>query len=194
MTVARVVMVRSARRIIAVGRAAPAGSVRDAGGTLRVKLPAVRVIVLKTRPRALMRPPVQVRRLVFRTGVPGPAGAAGGTTRSYFAGETVGGHKAVVLDASGQVRLADADVADDFFRLVGLSLNAALVGASVQVQTLGEITFSGWAWTPGQPVFVGSGGALTQSPSESDDSACIQIGAATAAQTLFVRPERPIIN
>jgi hypothetical protein len=45
---------------------------------------------------------------------------------------------------------------------IGIALYGTAAGAAVSVQNSGEITCSGWTWTPGATVYLGTLGALTQ--------------------------------
>ena len=97
-------------------------------------------------------------------GPPGPAGAPGGALRSGTAGAVLSGHMAVAYDAAGMLVPAGADQAAHAWSLAGVTTGAALAGAAATVQRNDVLDHPGWAWTPGQPVFVGLGGALVQAP------------------------------
>lgn len=97
-------------------------------------------------------------------GPPGMAGDAGeaGALYVYFpAAVPVGGHRAVRLLA-GEVVYADNSTVADANLVLGITVGAAVQGALVQIQTGGLMTEPSWAWTPDQPIFLGSDGGLTQ--------------------------------
>ena len=118
-------------------------------------------------------------------GVPGPAG---GATLTRTASVALGGHRVVrSLDAS-QVGYADTTNPLHGDDTLGLSTGAAVAGAELQVQNMGSLQFAGWTWTPGQPVFLGQDGLLTQTPLEPVDGAAFvqAVGHAEAADTLYI--------
>ncbi len=96
-------------------------------------------------------------------GPPGPSGAAGVQTLTLPASHDLSGHRAVVATAAGA---AYADPGDPSYQdaVIGITTGAALAGETVSIQAAGEMVEPSWSWTPGQPIFVGASGALTQSP------------------------------
>jgi hypothetical protein len=126
-------------------------------------------------------------------GVPGPQGtpgAAGGTYETRTASETLGGHRIVRSTGADTVGYASSDNPDHGDDTQGMTLGAATSGATVNVQRVGSVTHSGWAWTPGEPVFLGTSGLPTQTPPS--DGFVQVIGHAEAADTLFLSIEPPI--
>lgn len=100
-------------------------------------------------------------------GPPGPQGApgpAGSVYMSYVAGMTLSGHKAATVNSAGLAVYVDSDTPADAGKVLGITMNAALTGAAVNVQATGEVDEVSWSWTPGLPVYVGPAGALTQTP------------------------------
>jgi len=96
-------------------------------------------------------------------GPPGPAGAPGSAVAlAYIAATPVSGHMALTLNAADEAIYADA-ATPTHYAVVGVSTGAASAGAQVTALNSGSIEHSGWAFTVGQPVFLGLGGALTQS-------------------------------
>lgn len=81
---------------------------------------------------------------------------------AVIAGEALGGHRAVVLDASGHAFYASSSNAAHAGRLAGITTGAAEVGSAVVLVSAGLLVEPSWSWTPGQPVFLGTGGMLTQ--------------------------------
>ncbi len=105
------------------------------------------------------------------------------------AGAALSGHRAIRLATSTSVLYASANEPEDAATVFGISVAAAASGAPIVIRTGGIETFSGWAFTPGDPVFVGVNGLLTQTPPTT--GAEIQIGVAIAATTLLVRIGTP---
>lgn len=96
-------------------------------------------------------------------GPPGPAGSSGAVNLPFIAGMTLSGHRAVRAEA-GEAVYADCTVLTDAQQVLGITLGAAMAGASVDVQASGEMVEPSWSWTPGLPVFLGVNGLLTQTP------------------------------
>lgn len=132
----------------------------SAGGDVVVeRLNDVLVVLTLDEPNVISTPAEQ--------GPPGPQGMpgpAGSTYMTYAAGTTLSGHKAVTVNSAGQAVYVDSDTPADAGKVLGITMNAALIGASVNVQATGEVDEASWNWTPGLPVFVGPAGALTQTP------------------------------
>lgn len=123
-------------------------------------------------------------------GPPGPAGLSGGAALAAIAGEALGGHRAVVLDAAGQAFYADRLTPSHFGRLAGITTGAAVLGASVTLAMSGVVIEPSWSWTPNAPVFLGSTGLLTQTL---PIGGFLQVvGMALNATTLFVNPREPL--
>lgn len=135
--------------------------------------------------RANLRKPL----IEFLAPAGGVAGSGGSSVESFTAVGTVNGHRALAAVSAGSMRLVDLDDPADWFRVYGLSISAALSGGSVQVQRSGLVTFAGWAWTPGEPVFVRDDGVLSHVP---DPRVAISIGDAITPTTLNVRPAPPV--
>lgn len=123
-------------------------------------------------------------------GLPGPPGPAGGQTLQRTAGETMSALRAVYEAADTRVWLADAAESTHVFSLLGVTLTAAPPGQPVDVQRAGVMDDAGWAWTPGQRVFLGPGGALTQTPPAHGFD--VLIGVALSATRLLLNLSDPI--
>ncbi len=76
------------------------------------------------------------------------------------------------------------------YEFAGVSTQAAAPGAPVLAAEAGLVVEPTWAWTPGQPVFAGTGGSLTQAPPAS--GVLHQVGVAASATALLVQPLYPI--
>ena len=139
----------------------------------------------------VMPMPDTARVTVGIAGPSGPPGPSGGTSITRTALTAIGGHRVVRSAGSTAVNYADHTDADHGDDTLGVTLDAAALGASVQVVREGPVSFAGWSWTPQEPVFLAADGLLTQTPSES--AAFVQIiGFAETAGTIFVDIQPPI--
>lgn len=114
-----------------------------------------------------------------------PQAACGAIVLTATAGEAIGGHRAVKIDAGGAVLLASAATLDPGAS-VGVSTHAAAAGNALTVQLAGAIEESGWAWALGA-VFLGEGGALTQVPPTA--GVLVRIGTAFGSTGVLVAPQ-----
>lgn len=112
---------------------------------------------------------------------PSPAEAV---TVQVTAGEALGGHRAVALNASGQAVYASPG------RVMGVTQGAAAAGAPVVITCLGLLTEPTWAWVPDAPVYVTPGGVLTQAVPTAGTLHIV--GTAMSATALYVQPREPI--
>lgn len=151
---------------------------------LRFFQPDPAVMVAGCDRDALARAHVAGSSFLVLIGPPGRQGDPGDTTIVRTAGEPIGGHRAVRVDAVGLAWLADKDDADPDAS-IGVSTGAASIGAPVTIQMSAEISESGWSWAAGA-VWLGTGGQLTQSPPTT--GALVRIGTATRATSLKIEP------
>lgn len=131
---------------------------------------------------------------VASTGLQGPKGERGDSAASQRVADTdLGGHRMVRSTSATGVAYADSGDPTHGDDTLGMTTGAALAGSAATVQVGGPITFNGWAWTPGEPVFLGSNGQVTQAP---DSAAAFEqvIGYAESATTLNLRIEIPIYS
>jgi len=71
--------------------------------------------------------------------------------------------------------------------LLGITVTAANAGASVLVQNEGELEFSGWSWLPGQPIYLGTNGLITQTaPDAAPAKFVAPLGFAMTATKIFI--------
>lgn len=106
--------------------------------------------------------------------------------------QAIGGHRAVIAVGATGVDYAEANNLIHAGLVLGITTTAAVQGASAVVQTSGEIEYSGWAFTPNKPVFVGSNGHLTQAvPSPANSKFQQQIGTALSANKLHIQIFQP---
>lgn len=126
------------------------------------------------------------------TGPPGIPGIPGGAAFQFvvLAGQTLGGHRCVMLNTGGDAVYADSSDVGHAGRLFGVTGNAANIGDPVTVHTFGEMTESTWAWDVTKHVFLGTNGQLTQVP---PTSGFLQvIGQPITAQSLFINPQTAV--
>lgn len=125
-------------------------------------------------------------------GPPGPAGAAGSSVVQAIAAVALSGHVVVAYNTAGQLVPASAAELLHALRVAGITVAAAVLGASVAVQQREVLEHAGWAWVPGQPVFLGLGGALVQTPAPGAVFMML-IGQALTATRLLVNPQPALI-
>ncbi len=89
--------------------------------------------------------------------------ALGGGTLSYTAAQTLPAYSAVYESTVGMVSLADCGSLASCAPLVGVTRGVAAIGRQVPLARNGEeLSSTTWNWLPRQPVYLGSGGSLTQ--------------------------------
>lgn len=93
----------------------------------------------------------------------GPVGPAGGSQTVPVGAAPLSGHSVVAVGADGALIAADCTAADQQGRVYAMLADAYSAGTDAVVQTSGPLEFSGWSWTPGLPLVVGTGGQLTHS-------------------------------
>lgn len=158
--------------------------------------PSGGVLVRGMEPGALVVAPV-VQTAVVALGVQGAPGAqgipgpAGGEALQRVAGATLSALVPVWEDEHGRVwPLASTDL-EHVFCLLGVTLTAADAGQPVNVQRAGVMNDAGWAWMPGQRVYLGAAGQLTQTAVEV--GAHVLIGVAVGAQRLNLMMQDPVL-
>lgn len=125
---------------------------------------------------------------LISSGDQGPPGPPGGVVIQRSAGHLISALR-VVYEASGLVYVLDYRDAAHIDLLVGITMTAADGGAPIAIQRAGEISDSGWAWTPGR-VYLGVAGQLTQTPPETGYS--VLIGSAVSATRIILNLQDPI--
>lgn len=124
-------------------------------------------------------------------GAQGPIGPAGGSALPVVAGVALGGHRLVVLNASGQAIYADCTQPAHAGKVLGLTLGAIAAGDNGDVLRSGEVVEPSWNWTLDQAVFLGSNGLLTQTQPLTGFS--LIVGFPVSATKLFVSLREPLI-
>lgn len=122
-------------------------------------------------------------------GPPGPIGPAGGVAFTRPTPAPLSALRVVWEDVAGTVHPLSADDADHIDLVCGLTLTATSGPGDVTVQRSGPITDAAWNWAPGR-VYLGMGGALTQSPPE--DGFDVLVGVAVSATRLILNFQDPI--
>lgn len=122
----------------------------------------------------------------------GPAGPMGGTP-SLPASTPLSGHMVVKIDGPTGVAYASNTVVTDAYKVVGMTNQAYGSGDVATILSSGLIEFGGWAWTPGNPVFLGVNGLPTQTL---DPSATftLMLGIALTPTSVYLSIQSPIIN
>ena len=118
--------------------------------------------------------------------------ATGTSGMTAPAGEAIGGHRAVVLAASGSAFYADNTNPDHFFRFDGITLNAAAIGDPLSIVQTGIVTEPTWAWTTYGAIYLSTTGLLTQTPPATGFMQVI--GVALSATSIFVNQRDPIVT
>lgn len=95
-------------------------------------------------------------------GPPGLIGPSGGSALSVTAGQDIGGHRLVLLNAQGDAIYADARQLSHAEVVVGLTVFAAVQGHSIDIVRVGIVEEPSWSWVADQPVYLGLDGVPTQ--------------------------------
>lgn len=122
-------------------------------------------------------------------GIQGPPGPAGGVAFTRPTPVPLSALCVVWEDVAGAVHPLSADDADHIDLVCGLTLTATSGPGDVTVQRSGPVTDAAWNWAPGR-VYLGMGGALTQSPPE--DGFDVLVGVAVSATRLNLNFQDPI--
>lgn len=80
-----------------------------------------------------------------------------------IAGDILSGHRVVFSDGNA-LFYADKDIPTSTIPIVGITEHAAILGAEISTVFAGIIAEPSWAWDMTKLVFLGSNGALTQTP------------------------------
>ncbi len=118
------------------------------------------VTVIKNRPSS-----TAPTTTVIYGGLSGPVGPAGPSGAEALTRTALGSVQAFYVVSSinaTQVAHTDPSSLESITSSLGISLQSATNGNSVDIKTNGVVNENSWSWTPDLPVFVGSGGQLTQ--------------------------------
>lgn len=126
-------------------------------------------------------------------GAVGPAGPSGSITFVKTADQALSGHRVVRSTSESTVDYCDVNTIGHLDSLLGITTGAALSGAETTVVASGELTELSWTWTPGEAIFCGPNGVLTQAYDSS--WAWVRIVAfAMSATSIVVQLREPIIQ
>lgn len=120
-------------------------------------------------------------------GLPGGGGSSENETAGPGGVPALG---AVAYNQDHELTALDCRIPTDRNRAPGLSLNAASVGAKLNVLWFGFRTYSSWSWTPGRPIYLGENGALTQLRHKAPAYTQI-LGVALAPTAIYFAPQTP---
>lgn len=124
--------------------------------------------------------------------VGGDVNINGGTAGSFLsmtAGAAVSALRVVRANGAGEAVYADH--ATGYDGVVGITTTAVSMGALVTIQYGEALSDGSWAWTPGQPIFLGVNGVLTATAPSS--GAVVRVGRAVSATKIIVEIEQPIV-
>jgi len=127
---------------------------------------------------------------VGQRGVAGVDGLPGGVVIQCTAGEALGGHRGVVLNAVAEAVYASNAVPAHLHKVLGLTTGAAILGATATVQTGGEMVEPTWAWTLDAPIFLGTSGLLTQV--EPTTGFSLVVAFPVTATKIFIKLREPL--
>jgi hypothetical protein len=118
------------------------------------------------------------------------AAVSGGLTLPMTAGESLEAYQVVRMADTGEVFVAtDADM-DDASLSFGFATAAASAGATVQVRFAGPLQNSAWSLEMDEPVFLGTDGAITQTPPAT--GRYMEVGHAVGSDQILVHI-RPVV-
>lgn len=124
-------------------------------------------------------------------GPPGADGTNGPMQLTRTAGEVLGGHRIVRLNADGEAIYADCETVTDASVVLGMTVGAAEQGASVTIQTEGELVEPSWTWDPDLAIFLSTAGQLTQTPPATGFILCVAVP--TGVDRAVIRVGEPIL-
>ena len=134
-------------------------------GTTLVTTPASTVLVTPPTTHTAVVVAEEPRHVIVTRGIPGPPGPigpSGGSALSVTAGQDIGGHRLVLLNAQGDAIYADARQLSHAEVVVGLTVFAAVQGQSIDIVRAGIVEEPSWSWVADQPVYLGLDGVPTQ--------------------------------
>ena len=120
-------------------------------------------------------------------GIKGDSGASGAVGVTRLAAIALGGHRLVMNAIDGRLIYASNDVEQSAYTILGITLGAAVVNASVDVQGFGLVTEPTWTWVPNAPIYLGTNGLMTQIvPSAPTALFSLVVGFAISATAIFL--------
>lgn len=106
-----------------------------------------------------------------------------------IAAVAIGGHR-IVCDENGLANYADKDTITHKYKILGITTGAIEQNAEGTIQITGEMIESSWTWIPGQYIFLGNNGLLTQQVPVT--GFLLIIGFAETSTKIFIDIKQPI--
>jgi hypothetical protein len=123
---------------------------------------------------------------------PPPSNSSANKFVTRTAAQALGGQRIVRSVSGVLVDYADNTIEAHGDVITGFTVGAVGVGQPVQVQTEGELEFSGWSWVPNGLIWVGTNGLPTQTPPETVGTKfSARIAFAMTATRIFIEIEEP---
>jgi hypothetical protein len=107
-------------------------------------------------------------------------------------GMNINAYQTVTVHSDGLAYTVDSGSASDAGKIVGIAVTSATLGSQVTVRMDGEVDNNGFLFTPGDRIYVGSAGALTNSPNTGVFEQ--PVGLASATGTLLLDIGLPILT
>ena len=126
--------------------------------------------------------------MVVTVGIQGPPGPTdcGQARISRVAGESLAAYAVVAVASDGKVYRASKSTPEHINRVLGITLAAAAADAAVDVHLFGEVVNGAWSFDTTKLIWLGDGGALTQSAPTS--GFVMVMGYPTSSGSMFVIP------
>lgn len=125
-----------------------------------------------------------------KDGLDGKDGAAASLFINCLASEAIGGGRVVRVIWDRYVGYVSSDDISQAGTVLGITTGAAAYNQPIDVQFTGELTDSGWNWSPG-PVYCGLNGVLTQTLPTS--GFILVLGTAINSTTIVINIKQPLI-
>ena len=120
-----------------------------------------------------------------------PVGTVDGTSTTRTAGETIGVHRVLAVNADDRAIHANNGTPEHRWKIVGISRQSVLVDETVVYAGPGQdITEGSWAWNIALPIYLTGDGLLTQTPPTT--GFIVIVAFPTSATSLQVKLSTPI--
>jgi hypothetical protein len=96
----------------------------------------------------------------------------------------------LAVNASGLAVLADSGNIAQLGEFLGVCVGSTVASGQVSIQYKGQLTYNGWSWTLGVPIFLGAGGVLTQIPPTA--GFLQEVGIPLSANSMLIQIADPI--
>lgn len=120
-------------------------------------------------------------------GPQGPQGPGGGSYEKT-AGAAISALRVCTTQNDGEMEHADNATAAHLERPLYLAMSAVSAGAIGTFIAFGEVTEATWTWTPGEAIYLGTNGAMTQTPPSGAGVHLREVGRAITATTIRFDP------